>query len=234
MLKRELIDGLAATVEAQRGTVFTEANTNSLLEALAMAKAAIPSGQAAEDLARLHKRLETHDDHAHAAADRLAAQAQSAEHYADALEEEKNQHHRTMGGLGSALAECEALREKIARLSAAGRVISEHVGRAPEWTLRDEFAKAAMLGLTIAGGNVLKREAIVSAAYMMADTMLAARSDAVDITPEQEKAWEIEARKDAAEQMRAACLAAVIKVYGACSGCVSINDLTEAIQQAKP
>lgn len=75
----EKIDALENLIKLVKGMAFTDDEGAELLEALAIAKSAIPSGQVAEDLARLHKRLETNDDKAHAAAERLAAQAQSAE-----------------------------------------------------------------------------------------------------------------------------------------------------------
>jgi hypothetical protein len=79
-MKPELIDGLIALVEAQRGTVFTEANTDSLKEALALAKSAIPSGQVAEDVAVVGAALGgARDQHRHDALSRLAAKAQGHE-----------------------------------------------------------------------------------------------------------------------------------------------------------
>jgi hypothetical protein len=82
-MKPELIDGLIALVEAQRGTVFTEANTDSLKEALALAKSAIPGGRVAEDDAETVREFilaqEEPSDFALTALSRLAAKAQGYE-----------------------------------------------------------------------------------------------------------------------------------------------------------
>lgn len=91
--------------------------------------------------------------------------------------------------------------ERCARLSAAGQVLSAHMDKTPTitqeewaamsedsepdtsvprglpfgWTMRDEFAKAAMQALITKAGDILERPGIARAAYMMADTMLESR-----------------------------------------------------------
>lgn len=177
-----------------------------LKEIIALAKAAIPSGQVAEDVA-LVKRMTTEwvdyrSTGAHAAIDRLAAQAQSAHEWFAKWEQAETlvaglrkdlagldaKWMRAIGDRDRLAAELAELRDmhsqmcrasaehqrradeaeaRCARLSAAGQVLSAHVDNeqcpclkdsplgterpCPEhdagWTIRDEFAKAAMQGL---------------------------------------------------------------------------------------
>jgi hypothetical protein len=132
--------------------------------------------------------------------------------------------------------EARMLKERVHRLSAAGHVLSEHVDKAPEWTMRDEFAKAAMQALYTSPGRQNLEDDTAKRAYRMADAMVAVRSNAVDITPEQEKAWETEARKEAAEQMKTACLKEVhayLENIGLHHAAPMWGDLAEAVARAK-
>jgi hypothetical protein len=177
------------------------------------AKAAIPSGQVAEDAALVlsimgrYEPVSCRTRH-RAALERLAARAQSTATYRanwqeaergrmellaeregwwkerselerqrDARERDLMVHFEAKNAALKRVAELEA---RCARLSAAGQVLSEHVDKAPELTLRDEFAMVAMhIVVTVCkaeidDGSLLFRD-IARRAYGMADELLRAR-----------------------------------------------------------
>jgi hypothetical protein len=182
-----------------------------LNEILALARAAIPRGQVAEDAELVRavmgvKEFRPMQPEADALT-RLAAQAQSA--------------HEWFGRWAQVEADVAKARAHVARLSAAGQVLSEHMDKAmpsmegravlaerradraeralrlagfedhggedwappvgdhrhqvQEWTMRDEFAKAAMQALYTSPARQYLEDDTAQRAYRMADAMLKTR-----------------------------------------------------------
>jgi len=165
-----------------------------LKEIVAIAMSAIPSGQVAEDEAVVRKALR-HDDgclirgesdectcKAADAIAALAAQAQSAATLGAQLDGANERARLLLDAKNHWADRARAAEKRCAALSAAGQVLSDHVDKAPEWTMRDEFAKAAMQAIIIAcrselDQGMLKYSDVVRRAYGLADAMMTAREE---------------------------------------------------------
>jgi BMFP domain-containing protein YqiC len=154
-MKAELRDGLVGLVESLRGVAFTKANADSLVEALAIAKAAIPSGDLAADVADIGALWSgvtpPPDDWIKAgeALERLAKQAQAAKTWFAKWEQaetllrecrEKDHTNAARGGAMTADAVAGLEQEKRNALSDRDR----HANTAEVWRKRVHEAAEAL------------------------------------------------------------------------------------------